>query len=153
MPNEPQWIVWHTAAHGSDGRDHDTSAQEIDEWHRANEWRCIGYHYVVRKGGQVEEGRAENESGAHVKGLNTRSVGICFSGHGDIAPHTPAQRAAGLQLTTDLMQRHAVPAENVIGHREINLLIEDGSLDPEFRTSKSCPGTLVDMDEVRASLG
>lgn len=157
---KPRWIVWHTAAHGNAAGDSDTTAKEIDGWHKTRGFRCIGYHYVVRKDGTIELGRfldsdddlEGNEVGAHVLGLNSRSIGICFSGHGDFFAHTPAQRAAGLALTLALMKQFGISALKVIGHREVNDLVAAGELSGEYRTSKTCPGLKVDMAEVRAAL-
>lgn len=154
------YIVWHTAAHGANGRDYDTTVDQIRQWHKDRGWKDIGYHFVIRKDGTIQRGRKldddsvlePDEIGAHVYGLNSQSVGICFSGHGDISPHTPEQRVAGLKLTKKLMEQFGVPVENVIGHREINKLVDRGLFPKEYRTSKTCPGRLVDMDEVREQL-
>lgn len=150
--NIPEYIVWHTAEHGKNGVDFDTSAAWIDKYHKKLGWKGIGYHYVIRKDGTIEKGRKETDIGAHVKGLNSRSLGICFSGHGGISPHTEAQIETGLRLTLNLMWKYFVPVDNVIGHREINRLIKQRMLSPQFATKKSCPGKLIDMDKVRDSL-
>lgn len=52
----------------------------IDKWHRQRGWRKIGYHFVINRDGKVEEGRAKDEVGAHVKGKNKNSLGICLIG-------------------------------------------------------------------------
>jgi N-acetylmuramoyl-L-alanine amidase len=52
----------------------------IDKWHRQRGWRKIGYHFVINRDGVVEEGRAKGEVGAHVKGKNKNSLGICLIG-------------------------------------------------------------------------
>ena len=77
-----RYIVWHTAAPGDakTGNVSDTTAAQIDAWHRAQGWNKIGYHYVVRMDGTVEEGRLLSEVGAHVRGLNRQAIGICFTG-------------------------------------------------------------------------
>lgn len=147
-----QYIVWHTAAHANNDGARDTTAAEIDRWHRQRGWKGIGYHYVIRFDGTIEKGRPDTKQGAHVAGLNGVSLGICFSGHGDFAPLTDAQMRAGLQLTRQLQARYSVPDANVIGHREVRDLIKAGRLDKKWHTSKSCPGELLDMSVVRASL-
>lgn len=58
----------------------DIGAKEIDKWHRAQGWSCIGYHYVIRRDGTVEEGRDREVIGAHVVGFNEVSLGICLVG-------------------------------------------------------------------------
>lgn len=153
--NKPEYVVWHTAAHGDPrtGAVYDTTVEEIDRWHRQRGFRKVGYHYVVRFDGLVEKGRLEGESGAHTLGLNSKSIGICFSGHGDIKPLTDEQMSRGLQLTQSLMKKYGIDASHVIGHREVNNLILRGLVSVEYKTSKSCPGTKVNMQHVREVLG
>ena len=40
----------------------------------------IGYHKVIKRDGLVENGRPEFWIGAHVKGLNNNSLGVCLIG-------------------------------------------------------------------------
>jgi N-acetyl-anhydromuramyl-L-alanine amidase AmpD len=147
-----RYIVWHTAADPRDRGKFDTSAEEIDAWHKANGWSGIGYHFVIRKTGMIERGRSTDEIGAHVRGLNHQAIGICFSGHGDLEPLTEAQQLTGIRLTKILMKRYNIPVENVIGHREVNLLIQKKQLDKAFWVRKTCPGKLVDMDKIREQI-
>lgn len=58
----------------------DIGAADIDKWHRAKGWQCIGYHYVIRRNGKIEEGRDKDAVGAHVSDWNDCSVGICMVG-------------------------------------------------------------------------
>jgi N-acetylmuramoyl-L-alanine amidase len=83
-------IVWHTAAHGRDGQAFDTTAAQIDQWHRERGWSEIGYNVVIRFSGAIEQGRDPRKIPAGVAGLNQTTYHICFSGHGDIAPLTPS---------------------------------------------------------------
>lgn len=142
-----RWIFVHTAAYSGD-----CDAAEIDSWHRARGWAGIGYHYVVRRSGQVEPGRELAYAGAHVEGCNTRSVGVCCEGHGDYEPHTAAQRDALLDLCRTLMERYDVTADRVLGHREVNDLVDAGLVGDHYRTPKTCPGRRVDMHEIRSAL-
>ena len=58
----------------------DFGAKDIDLWHKAQGWDCIGYHYVVRIDGTIEEGRPVERIGAHCKGHNAYSIGVCYVG-------------------------------------------------------------------------
>lgn len=62
--------------------DMDIGAKEIDTWHRQppQSFRKIGYHYVIRRNGFIEEGRPVFEVGAHASQVNSRSIGICLVG-------------------------------------------------------------------------
>jgi hypothetical protein len=152
----PKWIVWHTAAHWSPQQNKcfDTTAEEIDRWHRERKppFREIGYHGVVRWSGDIEPGRGDTVQGAHVVGLNNRSLGLCFSGCGEHEPLTEEQMAAGLKWTRDKMEKFNIDADHVIGHNENIRLIEQGDLAKKYRRVKACPGRYVDMDEVRRTL-
>ena len=69
------------AVHAADTyRDMDIGLAEIDQWHRAKGWSGCGYHYVIRRDGTLETGREMYSSGAHVKGFNHNSIGICMVG-------------------------------------------------------------------------
>ena len=149
---KPRYIVWHTAADPRDNGNQDTTAAEIRTWHLARGWSDIGYHFVIRKNGNVEKGKNESLPGSHVRGLNNQSLGICFSGHGDMQPLTPEQIEAGIKLTIALMRKYDIPVANVIGHREVNDLIKAGKLSEEYKTTKSCPGSKVNMQIIRAKI-
>ena len=59
---------------------HDVGAAEIRQWHKQQGWSDIGYHLVIRRSGRVELGRSLNVAGAHVKGYNNVSLGVCLIG-------------------------------------------------------------------------
>jgi hypothetical protein len=140
-------IVWHTAAHGRDGQAFDTTAAQIDQWHRERGWSEIGYNVVIRFNGAIEQGRDPRKIPAGVAGINETTYHICFSGHGDIAPLTPQQLESGVQY--GLVERFLSEPDGLIvmGHREVNELVRRG-LAP-IPTTKTCPGRLVDMNAVR----
>ena len=70
-------IVVHCTA-TPEGRD--VTVADIDRMHRARGWKKIGYHYVVYRDGSVHEGRPLAEVGAHCKGHNAHSIGVCYVG-------------------------------------------------------------------------
>jgi len=70
-------IVVHCSATDDD---RDIGVKEIDQWHKARGWSGIGYHFVIRRYGTIEIGRDINVSGAHTKGHNSGSIGICMVG-------------------------------------------------------------------------
>tara|TARA_R110000796_G_scaffold59561_1_gene137359 strand:- start:1351 stop:1749 length:399 start_codon:yes stop_codon:yes gene_type:complete len=56
-------------------------AKEIRRWHVDERgWDDIGYHYVIRRDGEIEVGRQESVMGAHCSGHNRTSLGICMVG-------------------------------------------------------------------------
>jgi len=58
----------------------DFSVQTIREWHLARGWSDIGYHFVIGLDGELHEGRPIERTGAHCKGHNYDSIGVCYIG-------------------------------------------------------------------------
>lgn len=58
----------------------DIGAKEITEWHLERGFGDIGYHFVIRRDGTIEEGRDIDLEGAHVYGHNDYTIGICLVG-------------------------------------------------------------------------
>lgn len=64
----------------------DIGVNEIKEWHtrpksrKGNGWSDIGYHDVIPRCGGVEVGRPLSIQGAHTRGHNKGSIGICLVG-------------------------------------------------------------------------
>ena len=55
-------------------------AKEITRWHMDKGWSDCGYHFIINRFGTVETGRNLNVSGAHARGYNKNSIGICLVG-------------------------------------------------------------------------
>jgi N-acetyl-anhydromuramyl-L-alanine amidase AmpD len=53
---------------------------DIDKWHKEKGWICVGYHFILPLDGKVEVGRDAGVVGAHAKGYNKESLGICMIG-------------------------------------------------------------------------
>ncbi len=93
----------------------DIGVREIRQWHKEKGWLDIGYHFVVRRDGAVEEGRAIEAVGSHVQGYNSDSVGVCLVGGIDAkgnfeANFTPEQMNAlrSLLVTLQVLYPKAV---------------------------------------------
>ncbi len=56
------------------------NADIIRNWHKSKGWLDIGYHFVILPDGTIEIGRPIEKAGAHVKGHNFDSIGICLIG-------------------------------------------------------------------------
>ena len=77
--------------HTGNPSDDDLSAEDIHEMHQNQGWAGIGYHYVIRKNGQIEQGRPDWSVGAHASGENWHSIGIHVSGNFEEAEPTEYQ--------------------------------------------------------------
>ena len=56
------------------------SAIDIHKMHIGFGWDGIGYHKIIKRSGEIENGRPEYWIGAHVKGKNNISLGVCLIG-------------------------------------------------------------------------
>ena len=120
----------------------DFTATDIDRWHRERGFNGIGYHYVICLDGKLEKGRDVALVGAHCKGWNERSVGICYIGGLDengrpADTRTNAQKRVLYQVIMDLQREYTIL--QVLGHRDTSPdLNGNGIIEPgEF--IKSCP--------------
>ena len=97
----------------------DFKAGDIDNWHKARGFTCIGYHYVVDLDGTVEKGRSDDTVGAHCAGQNASSIGVCYIGGLDKNKkskdtRTHAQKQALLKLLKELKGKY--PKAIIYGH-------------------------------------
>lgn len=110
----------------------DIGVKDIRSWHvNGNGWRDVGYNYVIRRDGKLEHGRdldgdgdVAEETGAHAKGFNARSIGICLVGGCDDtgkpeANYTIEQYLALDNIVRVLMRDHPNIVE-VVGHRDLD---------------------------------
>ena len=99
--------------------DQRSSAAQIDTWHRQQGWKFgIGYHYVVRRNGQIEPGRPEWMVGAHCQNHNAHSIGICYILGQTADTRTAAQKLALRHLLEDLHRRY--PRALIVGHHDLD---------------------------------
>jgi len=103
---------------------HDIGADEIRKWHvEGNGWSDIGYHFVIRRDGTVENGRDLEIMGAHCKGHNQDSIGICLVGGLDDALEAefnfmPEQLAELRRIIVDLKKQY--PESTLHAHNEFS---------------------------------
>lgn len=139
-----QWqriVVHHSATPGG-------SATAFDRAHRQERgWDMLGYHFVIGNGrgsgdGEVEVGRRWllQRDGAHARGFNDRSVGICLVGDYTQGYPTEAQMRALVELTRHLQGRFGIPKERIHLHSEIS------------PTGTLCPGKNFPAADYRAAL-
>ena len=109
------------------------SAEDIHRWHLDFGWSGFGYHFLVRKDGSIYRGRPEGTIGAHCKGINSTSIGICAEGDYMKETMPEKQKAAIIELVDYLKKKYTVV--NVFGHREVG--------------SSNCPGVNYPLDEIK----
>lgn len=108
--------------------DMDVNAEWVRNIHvNENGLRDIGYHYVITRNGEVENGRDEAVAGAHVRGHNANSIGVCLIGgkarafngqHSNPANFTHKQWETLRNLVKQLLLEY--PAAKVVGHCDLD---------------------------------
>ncbi|WP_027858396.1 N-acetylmuramoyl-L-alanine amidase [Marinobacterium jannaschii] len=108
--------VQYLVVHCSDTpNDREVSAAEIHSWHKNNGWDGIGYHAVIRRDGKLEGGRPSYWPGAHVRGHNSKSLGVCLVGRDQF---TEDQMLMLSQVLAAWERRY--PNAEVVGHRDLD---------------------------------
>jgi N-acetylmuramoyl-L-alanine amidase len=132
-----KYLVLHCS--DSDLPAHD-NIQVIRDWHTARGFvgpdgvkgthDDVGYHFFITRSGMVCKGREEHEVGAHVKGHNRFSIGICLSGRSFKSFHTP-QFTAARKLVADLLKKYNLTSKDIQLHRDLD-------------SGKTCPNFSID---------
>ena len=106
----------------------EVEVEQIRKWHLERGWSDIGYHYVIDLQGNIHEGRKEEIVGAHTKGLNKNSIGICYIGGLD-SKLEPLDTRTDEQINAleDLLKvlKRKYPSATIHGHNDFS--------------SKACP--------------
>ena len=114
-------VIHHT---GFPGADKDSTAAGIHKFHQGtNQWAGIGYHYLIRKDGTIEQGRQPEMVGAHSYEHNKTSIGICLAGNFNLGKPTEEQMASVKELCWWLCQKYGLdPLKKgvIVGHRDLN---------------------------------
>lgn len=93
------------------------SVEEIHRWHLGRGWAGIGYHYYIRKSGDIYRGRPEWALGAHAVGANDYTLGICCEGSYMTEAMPAAQLDSLHALLRDIMSRYG--ALRVLRHKDV----------------------------------
>ncbi|MCP4599182.1 MAG: N-acetylmuramoyl-L-alanine amidase [Proteobacteria bacterium] len=113
------------------------SFELIDQWHKERGWNGCGYHFVILNGktgpglpwdkrwnGTIERGRDVDEIGAHCRGQNKTSIGICLIGNHCFS----YEQFKSLAGVIEMLQKQ---------YRQIGVLDIKPHL--QFNPSKTCP--------------
>ena len=98
------------------------NAEDIHMMHLGFGWDGIGYHKIILRSGKIENGRPEYWIGAHVKGKNNISLGVCLIGRDKF---TKKQYVSLEKIIKKW--KHKYPQAKVIGHCDTG------------KTQKTCP--------------
>ena len=113
------------------------TVESITRYHKETlGWSDCGYHFLLTPDGVVHPARPVARVGAHSRGDNAHSIGICCVGAGDAFPldkgyMTSEMFRALLELTQGLLLTYPMARMGLWGHDEMHSGIVQG---------KSCPG-------------
>lgn len=128
--NKPNSIIEHHA------ESKQCSIQDVHQWHLENGWAGCGYHFLVRKNGDIYRGRPEDAIGSHCPGMNSHSIGICAEGDYMTETMPAVQKQSLIDLGIYIKNKYGI--KNVYGHEEC------------YETS--CPGTNYPLQDIKTSI-
>lgn len=108
------------------------TAEQIHQWHLNNGWEGAGYHFLVRKDGNVYRLRPEEYIGAHAYGNNYNSIGICAEGNFENETMPEAQKNSLIELVSYLKGKYGI--SKVLKHSDVN--------------NTACPGKNYPFNEI-----
>ena len=120
LPREIKLIVVHCSATRCNVP---FSPAELEECHRARGFKGIGYHFYITRDGRVYHTRPIEQIGAHAKGFNLHSIGICYEG-GLTSEGKPADTRTTFQrmalIDTICILKKLYPDAVVKGHYQLS---------------------------------
>ena len=134
-----KYIVIHCSATRST---RDYTAEQLLRDHKTRGFRTVGYHFYIRKNGDIKSTRPIERIGAHCRGFNRESIGICYEGGLDCKgqpkdTRTCWQKHSLRVLILTLLKDF--PGCRVCGHRDLSPDLDgDGEIEPE-EWIKACP--------------
>ena len=126
----------------------DRTIFDIHRWHIEREWFGVGYHYVIHADGSIYEGRPLDRMGAHIRGRNATTIGICVMGNFEEHHPTEEQMIATGKLVVYLINKFAEQGQNlsVVRHRDLAATLCPGK---NFRYIIKTDKVEVKDDELR----
>lgn len=102
----------------------DFDVTDIRRMHLRRGFVDVGYHFIIKRDGEVQPGRPLDRQGAHAERYNHLSVGVCLIGgvsEKDVAiaedNFTEVQFLALRKLLAEL--RITFPHAEILGHRDL----------------------------------
>jgi N-acetyl-anhydromuramyl-L-alanine amidase AmpD len=88
--------------------------------HLQRGWLGCGYHYVIHEDGSIFQGRPLYTVGAHARGYNDTSIGICTVGNFEIEyPTLCQQEALGKLLLYFINDKLRGQSLSIIRHKDV----------------------------------
>ena len=132
-------IVVHCSATRAD---REFTENDLEVCHRHRGFNGAGYHFYIRKNGDIKNTRPLEKPGAHALGYNAHSIGICYEGGLDVRYRRADTRTEWQKHSLRVLIRTLLmdyPGCRVCGHRDLSPDRNgDGRISPE-EWVKECP--------------
>lgn len=115
----------------------------LDRMHRQRGFNGCGYHYYIERDGKINSMRPSEKVGAHARGYNAHSLGICYEGgldkNGRAADTRTERQKVSLRALVKVLRQPYPTINRVVGHRDLSADRNgDGVITPDEWT-KQCP--------------
>ena len=127
---ELQYIILHHTAASAD-----QTVNQIHSYHLNKGWIGIGYNILVDKYGNTYWGRGIEYRGAHTKGYNDISIGICAIGNMETGIMPEAQKESIKKTIKEVLQYYP-SITKIVGHKDLAATL--------------CPGKNYPLSEMKA---
>ena len=116
--------------------------QDLETAHRLRGFDGIGYHFYVRRNGDIKSTRSVGRVSAHARGHNANSIGICYEGgldcHGLAKDTRTEWQKHSLRVLVRALKMD-YPEAKVVGHRDLSPDVNgNGEVEP-MEWTKECP--------------
>ncbi len=132
----PKYIILH---HSLTVDSKTKSAEAIKRYHiETMGWKDIGYHHLIElvdKEYKIFKGREDNVAGAHTRGMNINSLGICCVGNYDKRFMDEDMFDLLADLVFCLCLKYMIPIDNIRRHND-------------YAPYKTCPGKYFPFDKL-----
>lgn len=98
-------------------------AAEIEDVHvNQNGWSHIGYHYVIKRDGEIQQPLGINTPGIHARGFNRNSIAVCWIGgladNNEPEDNRTHDQKLSLMDTLEVLKSY-YPDAQVVGHCDL----------------------------------
>jgi N-acetylmuramoyl-L-alanine amidase len=96
--------------------------EQLERDHKARGFIQAGYHFYIRRNGEIVSMRPVEQIPAHAKGFNRNSIAICYEGGLDITGKPKDTRTIkqkeSIRILLLLLLTH-YPGARICGHRDL----------------------------------
>ena len=96
--------------------------EQLERDHKARGFIQAGYHFYIRRNGEIVSMRPVEQIPAHAKGFNRNSIAICYEGGLDVTGKPKDTRTIkqkeSIRILLLLLLTH-YPGAHICGHRDL----------------------------------